>query len=227
MTTGQADYVPRPKKARPPVVEGAPAREFKYVNDGSYKSIELQLFKLSIGMHKRLLALGIPWGIEDVQQELRESYVRALAKWTPEKSRFSTYFQTAAVNNFNNRVAKVVREKALMGMFSYDSQKSPGSEDSGKTFADPLNTFTPQESDDSTPEGRIEARQALNESFRYASNGCRRLMSALLASQNSTQWDVDGKPPKLSELTDMIGLAGDELRQVKLEIARKFGVRWS
>lgn len=99
-----------------------------FANDGSYESVQRLLYKMAIKSFARVQALGLGMTFDDVLQEMNLSYVLARRAWDPERGvRFTTYVTTAARQNFNNRIAKMARERVEMGMVNMTDMRPRGS----------------------------------------------------------------------------------------------------
>lgn len=73
----------------------------------------------------RVQAVGVAMDYEDVFQELSVTFVKAWARFDETKgNRFSTYFVTAARNEFNRHVEKMVAERAEHGVRSVEEMSS-------------------------------------------------------------------------------------------------------
>lgn len=195
------------------------SRNTKFANDGSYESVEKLLYKLAIKCHARVAGLGLSMDFDDVMQEMNMSYVRAQAAWKPDGgSRFSTYCTTACLNNFNQRVERAQAERVNLGMISYDEAMGGVEEDTDPT------EFMIQNGDSvDSHEDSIVRKEEMMARLNSLSHGSRRLIMALLMDER--QAGVD-KAAKLRDLARGINLKGEELRRVKLEIERAFGVTW-
>lgn len=193
-------------------------KNLKYANDGSYESVFAQLRKLCFQYYGRAKQLGLNMDEDDVMGIMHVGFAQAKAKWKPDGGAlFTTYLQTVCRNEFNARVEKEAKTIVALGMTSYDGLRRKLDDDG----VDPLELMAG--SDDSQEE-RMIATQEMRERLKSMSAGGRRLIVALLMSEREQGYEA---PPKLRELAAGIGLAGDELRQVKVEILAKFGVRWN
>lgn len=72
------------------------------------------------------------------------------------------------------------------------------------------------------PEQRIERAQEVRANLASLSEGARRLVATLLKYQTKGS----AKQPKLREIAREAGIEGKELKQVKLEILKTYGVCW-
>lgn len=193
----------------------------QFANDGSWDSVKQMLEKFAGKAFRRVDALGIGWEFDDVMGQLRLGYVQALQKWNPQAGvLFSTYCFRVCVNNFNDAIKKQERERAELGMISYDD-RAPDMEDGDH---DPLESMREGTDTQMSTEDAMVGREEFRERMQGMSQGARRLVTALLTAERT----LDGKPaPRLRELAAECGLEGDELRQVKQELLKKFGVRWN
>jgi hypothetical protein len=193
----------------------------KYANDGSYESVRNQLHKLALKCYARVSELGLSMTFDDVMGQMNLGYVQAKAKWNPEGgARFSTYCQTVVINNFNNSIEKAILERTTFGMVSYED--AVGSFE-GDVAADPLEFMEQGADQELSIEDRAVAHEDMLERLASLSAGSKRLLTALVTAEKQAGHD---RAPKLREIAILCGIKGDELRQVKLEILNKFGVRW-
>jgi hypothetical protein len=114
------------------------------------------------------------------------------------------------------------RDRAEMGMTSYDDAVLNLDGD----VCDPLERLNGIEcSEMDLPEARLIKKETLSENLRSLSPGARRLVAGLMASERRSETDPQ-KPPKLREIALRYQVTGSELKQVKLELLKKFGVAW-
>lgn len=211
----QAQATPMPQ---PAAALRREEKNLKFANDGSFGSVDNLLRKLSIKCFARVQAMGLGMEIDDVYQEMCLSYVRAKSAWNPQGGAlFSTYCTTVCFNNFNNAIKKMERDRRELGLQSIqDFNQGDGEQD-------PLEFMDSQEGAPSdSPSYRLERAQALKDSMVTMSASAKRLIALLL--QNETRGGAASL--KLRELAKQAGIEGDELRRVKLEILKKFGVTW-
>lgn len=193
------------------------AKNLKFANDGSYSSVEPLIKKLTRMYFSRAESLGLAMNEDDVRSTLNVAYVKALEKWKPDGGAlFVTYFHTVAMRHWNTSIERETKDKVAFGMISYDEAFS-GTEEGGD---DPLETYDGM---DDSHEDTMIRREELQERLADLSMGSKRLIMALLMSEREAS---EGPAPKLRELAASAGIVGDELRQVKVEIMTKFGVRW-
>jgi DNA-directed RNA polymerase specialized sigma24 family protein len=220
----------------------------KFANDGSYESVQGQIKKLAFMCFARVNALGLGMTFEDVLQEMNLSYVNAKRLWNPEgTSRFSTYLQTACLNNFNARIEKPERERRLFGMVNMsDMQRNePGGDDSGErdimevfddedqgTFSVPLSDFsmlgmggeTSQASEQSpfhaNPEALVAHRQDVREAMAKMSPNARAVVMDILRAAHAGE-DL----PRFGEIAAVRQIKAPELRRLRIELANTFGVK--
>lgn len=191
----------------------------KFANDGSLESVEAMLIKQAASYYStRVLPQGLPMEFDDVLQVLKMAYVKARAKWSPEKARFNTYCYTVARNEFNRYVERMAADRAKMGMESIDDL-APSSEDGGGP-RDGYERFAAEDAEESGPEAVRARREAMRERLAALSPITRKLIAALLQNE----MDRNAKPLTLRELAVHMGLAGPSLVQVQREIAIKLGV---
>lgn len=226
-------------------------KNVKFGNDASLASVELLLQKLAMKCYARVQAVGIGMEFDDVLQEMRISYVRAARSWNPEGGAlFATYCQTACLNNFNNVIKKMERQRTI-GKINPDDPGAELDEKGQVKFQrefgmvseceftsedeDGYNAFHQHTRCDSMdlPDARLDRAAALKESLSGLSAGARMLVAELLKSERREAGDDseedEGKsrgPMKLREAARAAGLSGAHLAQVKAEIANKFGVTW-
>ena len=192
----------------------------KFANDGSFESVTLQLQSLAIKCFRRVEAMGLPMTIEDVRQEMNLNYIKARNAWKPDGgARFSTYCQWVCLNNFNAAIKRMANDRKELGLVAFSDMA--GTSEEGEVEEDPLNRLESLDAVES-PEAVAERRQELALSLKGLSAGARRLVNALLAQETGK----DIAPVRLGLLAKQVGLAGPELRQVKIEILRGFGVKW-
>jgi DNA-directed RNA polymerase specialized sigma24 family protein len=191
-----------------------------YANDGSLESVQNLLTRLAGKCYRRVAAMGLSMEFDDVLQEMRLSYVKAKAAWKPDGgSRFSTYCQTACINNFNNAIRKMESERAELGMVSINAFS--GEDIDGAI--DPMEIMLNAAGDKSDlPEARLEGAQELQRNLKGLSPGAMRLVNLLFqAEQRGSNYSTS-----LRLLSTAANLKGDELVRVKAEIEKKFGVKW-
>lgn len=226
MQVTQPVIIPATKtKTKPRVVREQQEKNKRFANDGSYESVERMLIKLSMRCFARIEALGgLGMTFEDVRQEMNLNYVLARAKWSPEGgARFATYCQTACQNNFNGYIEKRIKERTNLGMVNFTDLGHHKSVETGDEF-DPLEFIDDQEGGSAKPEDLLDKRQQIRDRLFSMSAGARRLVNALLQHETNSN---NIAPPKMRELARDVGLTGDELRQVKLEVLSTFGVQWA
>ena len=216
------------------------AKNLKYGNDGSLKSVEALLFKLAGIYYRRVVELGIGMELEDVVQEMRLSYVKARQGWNPENGTlFSTYCANVCRNNFNHSILKLERQRTIgkiekdkdgnppkfqreFGMMSDCEFETEGGEDGMWSIIDQA-----EGRDSDRPDYRLDRAAAMSESLQGLSLSGKRLIGKLLRSQLQAQQDAQlDVAPKLRALAADAGLKGAELARVKLEIFNRFGVKW-
>lgn len=222
----QAESCQRPKgrakRASVNPIKRDPANKVKFANDGSLASVELLLYKLAVKCYARVQAMGLSMDFDDVRQEMYSGYVKSTHKWNPNGAAlFSTYCTTVCLNNFNNAIAKMERDRASMGMESIDSFGTKGESGEPVNAMEVMMSAAAPESD--RPEMRLENSQQMQERLASLSEGGRRFIQLLLLSER----DPQQRPPKLRDIALTAGLQGDELKRVKVEILKTFGVRWS
>lgn len=217
-------------------------KNHKFANDGSFESVDQLLHKLSIKCYARVQAMGLGMEFDDVLQEMRVNYVKARDAWKPDGGAlFSTYCTTACLNNFNLAIKKMERQRTIGkievtdkgveltedGKVKYQRAFGMVSEcEFATTDEDGFNAYsdTAAASERDQPDFRLERSQAMQENLACMSIGAKRLVALLLQSDARTE--AGAPAPKLRDLAREAQLQGDELRRVKLEIMRKFGVTW-
>lgn len=225
----------------------SPAPRVEYANDASYESVHRLLYKLAIKCFARVQAMGLPMAFEDVHQEMNVSYVRAREKWKPDAGvKFSTYLTYACYNNFNDAIARMERERRELGLVSLssftrrlpdaddldpleciDAQDASASltletssvfEEAGLTATDADATPAPLHAN---PEQVLDHRQQVRENMRGLTQVTRSLVVEIIAAAHA------GKDlPPLKDLAEKRGLAPAELRRIKAEITKAFGVKF-
>jgi RNA polymerase sigma factor (sigma-70 family) len=212
------DFVPT---ATPALKQRKNARNEKFANDGSYASVEAQLHRLAMKCYARVQAMGLGMDFDDVLQEMNMTYVRAKATWNPEKGvRFSTYCQTACMNNFNQRIERQVKDRTEMGMISYDEALGDRPEDAGD---DALEYLVGDVNAVDSAESQMEIVQEARARLARLTPGTQRLILAFLMDER----DRGGEPgSKLRDLAAKVGLTGEDLQRTKREVHATFGVRW-
>jgi DNA-directed RNA polymerase sigma subunit (sigma70/sigma32) len=189
----------------------------RYANDGSYESVQGMLKGMAIKAFRRVEAMGLGMELDDCMSVLNLGYVQAARSWSADRGTyFSSYCQTVAWRFFNAYIEKPEKERAELGLVSYE--EVVGAEAEG----DPLELLAGDQMDDSE-EDRLDHRDAVRERLASLSPGARRLVTALMLDEKER--GTGGR--KLRELCTEIGLAGEELRQVKREILAKFDVQWA
>lgn len=197
----------------------------KFGNDASLQSVERQLLKLAGKCHARVEKLGLSMDFDDVLQEMRLSYVKAAQKWNPQGgSLFTTYCQTVCLNNFNQAIRKMERERVEHGlMFEGELARS----DADSDFEPDVLGEAIAGSDSDRPDMRLDSEAALRESLVGMSFAAKRLVGALLQEERRLEVEVGPPSPKrLRDLANMVGVQGEELSRVKRELLTRFGVRW-
>lgn len=194
----------------------------KFVNDGSLASVEGMLTKQAVGYYKQVMALGLPMTFDDVMQEMRLAYVRARAKWKPEQARFNTYCYTVAKNEFFRRIEKMKLERQNLGMFSIESASREG--DDGET-SDGYERYWSGEHGDSEncPGERKSNLEQVKVRLNQLSPTAKRLVAALIRNE----MDQNAECVSLREIADDMGVVGDDMKAVKLELETVFGVELS
>lgn len=188
-----------------------------YANDGSLESVEDMLIKQAGLFYARVLGMGLPMEFEDVLQELRMAYVKARAKWNPEKAKFNTYCFTVARNEFNRRIERMALDRQHLGLGSIDDLASSDGEDTGDGYERYLNR---QDEAEEGAESRLEYRQNMMQNVARLSPHTRAVVKTLLANEVST----NGRTMTLREIAVHLGLAIPQMQAVQKEIADVFGV---
>jgi RNA polymerase sigma factor (sigma-70 family) len=201
--------------------QAAPAPRFKYVNDGSYKSIERQLEKLATMFFGRSSAIGIAMDREDIVQELRISYLKARNSWKEDGgSRFSTYFQTCACRHFNHRILKEETERSELGMGSMsaliEKWGGGGDEDSGDIPHSVEMAMGTEES----PQDSRERTQNMHARLARLSLDSRMVVMKLLIAER------DRSNANLGDICLEMQITGSRLRAVRVEFLAEFDVKW-
>lgn len=215
----------REKKARPTGPRAPRARSTdneRYADDGSLESVQHLLEGMAGKAYLRVQALGLVMEHADCVAIFNEAYVRARRCWNPDheaKARFSTYLTRSAWNFFNDAIEKAARERVTMGMVSYHDPRVGSDSDRSR---DPMETMMGATCPGLTPEQAMDRAQQVPERLRNLSPGARKLAINLIA-WNERQ---DTPPPRLGDLAKLCGLAGAELKRVKLEILTTFGVKF-
>lgn len=189
----------------------------KFANDGSYKSIERQLEGLASKFFARAVAIGIAMDRDDVVQELRVAYLKALSNWKPDGgARFSTYFQTCACRHFNDRISKEETERAKLGMGSMSALADKWGEEGDDA---PAGIEASMGVEDAHEDARIRVEE-MRERLAALSPDGRLLVMRLLVAER------DKADLKLSDICVAAGIAGARLKAVRAEIRASFGVVW-
>ena len=211
----------------------------KFANDASLESVDLMLKKLSKKCLARVAAMGVSMDFDDILQEMYMGYIRAQQAWKPDgRSLFSTYCQTVCLNNFNAAIKKMERERAVgrvpmrlcgptgkmvepkwQRQFGLMTQSELGSDDRGEFFIAIENTEGPEAD---TPGYRLERSQEMTAKLEALSPGAKRLVALLLDDELRSSGEI----PKLRTLARIAQLEGAELKRVKIEILKTFGVAW-
>lgn len=197
-------------------------KNLKFANDGSLASVETLLHKVAMKCYARVQAMGLGMSFDDVKQEMYVSYIKAKNCWQPQKKEgalFSTYCTTVCLNNFNNAIKKMEREREKLGMISIEAFSTEEQESYSILNLDHgASTYSSE-----CPEYRLESAQRVQERLNGLSAGAKLLIQTLL--QIDQNWKIN-PPPKLREVAEMAHLDGDELKRVKQEILSTYGVRW-
>lgn len=215
------------------------AENAKYANDGSLASVDLMLHKISKKCFSRVTAMGLGMDFEDILQEMYVSYIKAQRAWKPDgRSLFSTYCQTVCLNNFNAAIKKMEQQRTVgkiparfcgptgkmvepkwqrqYGMMS----QSEMCQDEQGAYLTALENAEGTEAD--TPSYRLERSQEMKTKLGTLSAGAKRLVALLLDGETRSS----GETPKLRELARIAQIEGAELKRVKVEILKTFGVAW-
>lgn len=187
-----------------------------YANDGSYESVKAMLQKLARTFYSRVLAMGLPMEYEDVLQECNVAYVKALKKWTPDKARFTTYCYTVVRNEFNRAIERMELDRANLGLGSIDDIGTDGEDEE---IANGYERYLSAEAQGADPLELMTGREELRARLAGLTPATRRLMVALIVAERDAE-----KMPSLRDMARHMGLRGDALYEVQLEIARVFGV---
>lgn len=76
---------------------------------------EGMITKVAIQAHRRLMAAGVTWfDFEDVKQEMLITFLKVVESWDESKGRLSTYYITAAHNNFNRLADKIIGKETSL-----------------------------------------------------------------------------------------------------------------
>lgn len=213
--------VTKPARAKkPPVARERATKNERFANDGSYASVEALLYRLAMKCYARVQAMGLGMEFDDVLQEMHVSYVKSTHKWNAQGGAlFSTYCQTVCMNNFNNAISKMARERGTL-LISNEGEFCGAAYEDETGQANFMDSQAAPYGD--SPEARLEGAQAMQQKLASLSQGGRRLIGLLLRAER----DPGVITPKLRELARIARLEGDELRRVKIEILNTFGVRW-
>lgn len=188
----------------------------RYANDGSLASVEAMLVKLAATFYPRVLGLGLPMDFDDVLQELKVGYVKALQKWNPDRSQFNTYCYAVCRNEFNRRIERMVLDRQHLGLGSIDDLASDADEEVG----DGYERYQSQESEDLAPDERIDYRETLRDNLAKLSPQSRAVVRMLLANER----DSNAPTMTLREIALHLGLAIPQMQAVQSELNRVFGV---
>lgn len=219
----------------------------KFANDGSYASVELLLKKLAHKCFKRVQAMGLGMDLDDVMQEMNLSYVRALRTWNPEGGAlFNTYLTTACLNNFNDRVRKPINARRELGLVNmsdmvymeggnndgdYDPHERIDMEDTGQLSVagalfegfglegttNQADARAPMNAD---PAFIAEHRQNVRSGMAALSPSARAMVVELLRATHAGE-DL----PRFTELATKNQITPAELRRIKVELSKTFGVK--
>lgn len=218
----------RVKRNTAPRISGrAKPENQKFANDGSFESVEKMLRKMTVACTARVEKIGLPMTGEDVWQELQLAYLHAKSKWTPDGgSLFSTYCTIVCNNNFNQAIKKMARERTEMGMVT-ESEMAQGGDDSEENWQS-YEMMAGQILDEGStgPDMRLQRVAQLRANLDGLSINARRLIAQLLQAERG-EYQPGEEPMKLSQMAEQAQLTGDDLKQVKKEIAKRFGVRWN
>jgi hypothetical protein len=210
----------------------------KFANDGSLGSVDKMLHKLARRCYGRVTGMGLPMELDDILQEMRVSYILAKEKWDSQAgSLFSTYCTTVCMNNFNNTIKRMERQRTLGKIEDTvcpeTGKKIPARfqrqfglicehemhEDQGN-----LDSVTEGMSGSATDQPDYRLEQAQNTKLRMStlSVSAKKIVAILLSSEK-----ISVSPaPRLRQIAHMAKVDGKELKRVKLEILKTFGVTW-
>lgn len=222
----------------------------KFANDGSLASVDMLLRTLAGKCFKRVEAMGLGMEFSDVLQEMYVSYIKAKSKWNAQKAEgamFATYCTVVCYHNFNHAIARMEKQRTLgkiepthPGAVLWTEENAPTKELIGKvrfqrqfgvvseceyTLEDNsgassyMDTQPGPESE--SPDYRLEKSQEMRATLASLSAGGRKLISAILTHQS-----VSSDPLRLRTVAKSVGLEGAELKQVKQEILKTYGVTW-
>lgn len=192
----------------------------QYANDASYESVEHLLERLAGKCYARVKKLGIPMDFDDVLSEMNLSYVKARQAWNPEAGAlFSTYCTTACMNNFNNAIAKMERDRRELGLIPFSHfQRMEDGDASPEEFLSGIATdYT------DAPERRIECAQEMQANLDRMTTNARRVIAGLLRDYQRTGTE---QPKRLSQIMDELQLPKAEQRRIRIEISKITGVFW-
>jgi DNA-directed RNA polymerase specialized sigma24 family protein len=221
----------------------------KFANDGSYESVERTLMKLAHKCYARVRAMGLGMDYDDVLQEMNLTYVRALALWKPDKgAKFNSYLTTACLNNFNERIRRPARDRSMLGLVNMTDMRRTGHGE-GDDFDYEIDHMERHDFEDartlsvdalmfeglnlegstgeaeagaplhSNPEAIIEHRQQVREAMARLTPTARGMVVEMLRAAHAGE-DI----PRITEVAAKSQVSAAELRRIRIELARSFGV---
>lgn len=228
-------------------LSGRQAGNEHFANDGSYESVALLLKNLAFKCFRRVTAMGLGMTLDDVMQEMNLSYVRCRDKWKPEGgAMFTTYLTYACMNNFNAAVRRPIEERREMGMVNMSDMVRVGSDmddsdmdnferiDADECQAIAISSsmfsgFGLEGQADGSPEQTpfsadpawiIEHRQEVRQGMANLSPKAKAVVIDLLRELHSGQ-----HVPRLSLIAKRREISEVELRRIKAELSKNFGVK--
>lgn len=235
--------LPRPRKET----------NLQFANDGSYKSVELLLFKLAMKCFARAQAMGVSMTFDDVHQEMNVSYVLAKNTWNPERGvLFNTYMTTCCYRNFNELMRRMGLERQRLGLVNMSDMKSVSHGESddddpmermdaqvelsaaavyGELTIEgnaPAELTAPMSADPAVLRERLhdlhENREAAKEKLRLMTDNTKAVLGDLLKAASERQ-DDNERLPRFAKLLQARGYSPEECRRIRKEIANAFGVK--
>jgi DNA-directed RNA polymerase specialized sigma24 family protein len=227
-------------------LSGHQAGNESFANDGSYESVALLIKKLAFKCFRRAHSMGLGMTLDDVTQEMNLTYVLCLKQWKPDGgAMFTSYLTGACLNNFNAAVRKPIAERRELGMVNMSDMVRVGSsaDDSDMDSFERIDAqdcqtiaissamfsgFGLEGQNDGSPEQTpfsadpawiIEHRQEVRQGMANLSPRAKTVVVDLLRELHSGQ-----HIPRLSLIAKRREIGEAELRRIKAELSKNFGV---